>query len=163
MVFNDEIVKTFGKRLRTRVNGILIEKDRILMVRHRSLGKAGFLWNVPGGGMDYGQSASEALKREFEEEVGLKVKVCDFLFVHELLVKPLHAVELFFVVEKIEGRLIKGLDPEMKEGEQIIEDVRFMDWEEIHNLAPNNKHNIFNKCNSLPDLINKRGYFIFEK
>jgi len=163
MTSSDQIVRTFGKRLRTRVNGILIENDKILMVRHRSLGDAGFLWNVPGGGMDYGQSATEALKREFEEEAGLIVKVCDFLFVHELLAKPLHAVELFFVVERVKGQLIKGLDPEMKEGEQIIEDVRFMDWEELLNLAPENKHNIFNKCNSLPDLIRKRGYFIFEK
>lgn len=163
MASSEDIVKTYGKKLRTRVNGILIEDGKILMVRHQSLGNGSFLWNVPGGGMEYGQSAEVSLKREFVEETGLIIKVCDFLFVHELLVKPLHAIELFFLVEKTEGKLVKGMDPEMQKNNQIIEDVRFMSWLELKEMAPENKHNIFNKCNDLVDLVNKRGYFIFEK
>ena len=163
MASREDIVKTYGRKLRTRVNGILIEDEKILMVRHQSLGSGGFLWNVPGGGMEYGQSAEIALKREFIEETGLNIKVCDFLFVHELLVRPLHAIELFYLVEKTGGELVKGIDPEMQKNNQIIEDVRFMSWKELEEMAAENKHNIFNKCNDLIDLVNKRGYFIFEK
>lgn len=163
MASSDDIIKTYGEKLRTRVNGVLIENEKVLMVKHQSLGKGGFLWNVPGGGMEFGQSAETALKREFEEETGLKIKLCDFLFVHELLVKPLHAVELFFLVERTGGKLVKGQDPEMHEDKQIIEEVRFVTWPELIDMAPENKHNIFNKSNSLIDLLNKKGYFIFEK
>ncbi|MFW5701229.1 MAG: NUDIX domain-containing protein [Cyclobacteriaceae bacterium] len=163
MASHEDIVKTYGQKLRTRVNGVLLEDENILMVRHQSLGSGGYLWNVPGGGMEYGQSAEAALKREFAEETGLKVKICDFLFVHELLIEPLHAIELFFMVEKTGGKLEIGLDPEMDEDKQIIEDVRFMPWSEISELAPDNKHNIFDKCKSLTDLVDKRGYFIFKK
>ena len=159
----EEIVRHFGNKLRVRVNGVLIEHDKLLMVKHQSLGSAGFLWNVPGGGMEFGQSAEEALQREFEEETGLRIEVCDFLFVHELLVRPLHAIELFYLVEKTGGELVKGIDPEMQKNNQIIEDVRFMSWKELEEMAAENKHNIFNKCNDLIDLVNKRGYFIFEK
>lgn len=163
MASSEDIIRTYGRKLRTRVNGILIEDEKILMVRHQSLGKGGFLWNVPGGGMEYGQSAEVALKREFAEETGLIIKVCDFLFVHELLVEPLHAIELFFRVEKTGGQLMKGSDPEMQKDNQIIEEVRYMSWHELTGINVENKHNIFNECTGLSDLLQLTGYFLMEK
>ncbi len=35
--------------------------------------KEGGRWELPGGGLDFGEDIHEALKREVEEEVGLKV------------------------------------------------------------------------------------------
>ena len=155
----EEIVRHFGNKLRVRVNGVLIEHDKLLMVKHQSLGSAGFLWNVPGGGMEFGQSAEEALQREFEEETGLRIEVCDFLFVHELLMQPLHAMELFFRVKRISGSVTRGTDPEMDE-RQIIDEVAFLSWFKIAALSASNKHNVFNKCNNLDDLLHMNGYLI---
>ena len=51
------------------------------MVHHTALGKDGSLWAPPGGGMEYGESAHAALKREFMEETHLEIEVERFLFV----------------------------------------------------------------------------------
>ena len=109
----DLINNAYGQKLRVRVCGICIQEDLILLVKHKHLGNTGTLWAPPGGGMEYGESAHEALKREFEEETNLEVIIKDFLFVHEYLDPPLHGIELFFRVEIVGGNLKLGQDPEL--------------------------------------------------
>lgn len=151
----------FGHKLRVRVNGILIEDNKILMIKHK-MGEGRYFWNVPGGGMDYGQSAIENLKREFNEETGLNIKVGEYLFVHEFLKPPLHAIELFFDVAHHEGYLTQGTDPELAEDSQLIEDMRFLSIDEIKEIDNSSKHAIFKGINSLNDVRNWKGYFNFE-
>ena len=91
-----EIIDKFGERIRVRACGICIEASKILMVKHLIVGKQDYLWAPPGGGMKFGESARECLKREFMEETGLDIRVGDFLFVNEFKDPPLHAIELFF-------------------------------------------------------------------
>ncbi|WP_332912478.1 NUDIX domain-containing protein [Algoriphagus boritolerans] len=90
-----EIEAKFGNQLRTRVNGILIEDNKLLMVKHQ-MGNGRILWSVPGGGMNYGSTAKDNLKREYLEETSLEIEVGKYLFVHEYLKPPLHAMEHFF-------------------------------------------------------------------
>ena len=45
-------------RPRVRVAGILIEDDRILLIEHTKNNRK--YWLVPGGGVDWGESAAEA-------------------------------------------------------------------------------------------------------
>lgn len=97
---NNEIVSSFGNKLRIRVCGICIEENKILLVRHHSIGQSGILWAPPGGGMVYGETSEAALVREFVEETGLDIQVEHFLCVNEYLTPPLHAIELFFMVKK---------------------------------------------------------------
>lgn len=154
----DEIVKTFGKRLRVRVNGLYIEDGKILLIRHKSLGPSGIFWSPPGGGMEFGESAEANLQREFLEETGLTVKVEKFLFVHEFLDVPLHAVELFFSVKKIGGEMALGADPEMTRANQIIAEVKMLDFEEIKKMPADNVHQVFQLCDNVNDLMNLSGY-----
>ncbi|GGF17768.1 NUDIX domain-containing protein [Echinicola rosea] len=156
-----EINEKFGGRLRTRVNGVLILEDKILMIKHL-MGNGKYFWNVPGGGMDYQSTAPENLKREFLEETGLAVQVGSLLTVTEFLKPPLHAVELFFEVHKESGELTKGMDPELPDHTQLIEDVRFMDITEINQIAHDEKHHLFWKIKSLNDIRIWKGYFNFE-
>lgn len=152
------IVKTFGNKLRVRVNGIYVEDGRILMIRHKSLGESGIFWSPPGGGMEFGSSVSENLEREFQEETGLRVKMGRFLFVHEYLRAPLHAVELFFAVDKIGGRLELGKDPEMADA-QIISEVRLMSMNEIKSIDKASRHQVFELCDSVDELLQLSGYY----
>ena len=62
-----EIESKFGHHLRIRVNGVLIEGNKILLVKHR-MGSSRDFWSTPGGGMQFGSSAQENLVREFLEE-----------------------------------------------------------------------------------------------
>lgn len=141
-----------------RVCGICVSDNRILMVRHNMAGPENVFWSPPGGGMQFGESAPQALVREFIEETGLTVEVGDMLFVNEFIASPLHAVELFFQVKKVSGTLQTGLDPEFSDGNQIIQDVRFMDMSEIKTIPENQVHSIFKECETLHDLLSISGY-----
>src|SRR6266404_2324558 len=52
------------------VRGAVFTDDRILMVREKSTQR----WTLPGGYVDVGESLSEAVQREVQEETGLEVR-----------------------------------------------------------------------------------------
>ncbi|MFD2570220.1 NUDIX domain-containing protein [Spirosoma soli] len=153
-----EVLKLYGNRLRLRVCGLYREGDRLLMVRHRGIGITDTFWCPPGGGAQFGETAPDALVREFSEETGLEVKIGDLLFVNEFMQPPLHAMELFFEVQATGGTLRLGSDPEMGLDEQIIEDVQLMSFDEIKSYPPEEVHTLFQHCNSLDDVFQLRGY-----
>ena len=155
-----EIESKFGNHLRVRVNGILIEDNKLLMVKHL-MGNGKILWSVPGGGMHYGENAAQNLIREFEEETGLNVKITKYLFVHEYLDPPLHAMEHFFNVKSTGGSLKLGEDPELSKEFQILNELAWMSLEDIRSLPQDSLHQIFWRINSLEDLGLWKGYFNF--
>jgi 8-oxo-dGTP diphosphatase len=158
----NKIIASFGNKLRVRICGICIENDKILMVKHHSLGAKGIFWSPPGGGLQFGESAGESLKREFMEETGLEINIKKFLFAHEFLQEPLHAIELFFEVEKIAGSLITGKDPEMTDTGQIIQEVKFLSFKEIKEMDQDILHNIFRLVKEPGDILDLSGYMLYK-
>jgi len=80
-----------------RVAGILIEDDRILLIEHTKNNRK--YWLVPGGGVDWGESAAEALIREFKEETSLDIEVEKFLFISEIFMSiPVILITLGIIV-----------------------------------------------------------------
>ncbi|MBS9522857.1 NUDIX domain-containing protein [Litoribacter ruber] len=156
-----EISDKFGGRLRVRVNGVLIKEDKILMIRH-DMGQGRSFWNVPGGGMKFGSPATANLAREFAEETGLEIRVEKFLFTFEYLDRPLHAVELFFEVSTNGQNPQLGHDPELPAGTQLIQEVKFMDLDELQSIPNEAKHQVFWDLKSLNDVRIWKGYFNFE-
>lgn len=156
---HSEIGKIYGDRVRVRACGLCWrDSNSLLLINHKRLTKGDF-WAPPGGGVEFGQTCPEALKREFEEETGLIVKVGKFLFVSEFIRPPLHAVELFFDVTIEGGELRKGFDPEMTAQHQIIEDIRFVPFENILRMPREERHGILSHFDSAGALKNARGYF----
>jgi 8-oxo-dGTP diphosphatase len=153
----DSVQKMYGNILRIRACGLCIENDRLLLVNHHGLTNGDF-WAPPGGGMQFGEAATDCVVREFAEETGLVVEVRDFLFACEFMKEPLHALELFFLVEKVGGKLFKGVDPESG-NDQIIKDVKFMDWGEIGSMKKENLHGIFGLTGKMDKIIALKGYF----
>lgn len=155
-----EIEAKFGNQLRTRVNGILIEDERVLLVKHL-MGNDKIFWSVPGGGMQFGSDAPENLRREFREETHLEVAVGDYLFVHEHLDPPLHSMEHFFQVKRISGKVKLGNDPELSRENQIIREVSWKAIDEIRSIPCDSLHQIFWGIKSLSELGLWKGYFNF--
>lgn len=100
--------------------GILIENEKILMVHRSPKDKdMGGLWSLPAGEVEVGEEIKEALRREFLEETGLKVKVTNFV----ICIERIHwKVDIYEVV--------------IEEGELVNKDVDIYDLQflELNNL-----------------------------
>jgi len=143
--------------VRVRVCGIYIENNKLLLVNHALDSSTSSFWYPPGGGVEFGETAADALKREFKEETGLKVDVGEMLFMNEFIQPPLHAIELFFYIRSAMGELMTGSDPEFSGQDQIIKEVRFLTIEEIKALPDIFAHNLFKRINSIDDILGLKG------
>jgi 8-oxo-dGTP diphosphatase len=147
----------YGNKTRVRVCGLCIQDNQILLVNHAGL-REGDFWAPPGGGVEFGETVVEALKREFLEETGLHVAVGDFLFVCELVALPLHAVELFFSVAPTGGTLRTGFDPESGSS-QVIRTVQYHAFGDLDDIPADSLHGIFSKHRQKAQIGSLRGYF----
>lgn len=154
----DPIADLYGNRLRVRACGICIQAEKILLINHKYLAENDF-WAPPGGGILVGERAETCVVREFMEETSLTISVDKFLFGCEFINAPLHAVELFFEVSILAGVPKKGVDPEMGQKNQIIQDLRFISEADIKTMKPNTFHGLFRLVTKPSEILHLSGYF----
>jgi ADP-ribose pyrophosphatase YjhB (NUDIX family) len=70
-VTNIHNTPTHLAHFRIGVYALIFEQGRVLLALRRDIG----WWNLPGGGMEAGETVEEALRREVLEETGLAVEV----------------------------------------------------------------------------------------
>lgn len=63
--------KTHLANFRIGVNALIFEDDRVLLALRKDID----WWNLPGGGMEPGETVEEALYREVREETSLDVAI----------------------------------------------------------------------------------------
>jgi len=95
------------------------------------MNESGEFWSPPGGGLQFGETIEDCLKREFLEETHTIISVGKFLEINEFVKPPLHAIELFYEVKILSGEIKIGFDPEMEM--QIIKDVKWLSFDEVLN------------------------------
>lgn len=157
--FNPNL-EAYAQQLRTRICGICIYQEKLLLVRHQSTIQNRMFWAPPGGGLSYGEKITDCLKREMKEETGLEIIVSRFLFINEYIQPPLHAIEYFFEVTISGGKILTGKDPEAEKSKQIIESVEFLSLAEVNNIPLSDKHRILHHLYSLDDLLGLKNYFL---
>ncbi len=143
----DIIHATFGGKVRVRACGILIKEDAVLLLKHKGIGKKGYLWAPPGGGVEFKATIEQTLKREFKEECGIEIKVKDFLFLNEFIEDPLHAIELFYRVEQVSGVINIGNDPET-DGASFLE-YQFLSQFDLTRMNTITIHSVLNNSATL--------------
>jgi nucleoside triphosphatase len=109
------------------VGALIINKERLLLVKspkwkHQK-------WTVPGGHMEVGESAEQAIVREAKEETGLDIIPIKLLLVQEAIFseeyyKPMHY--LFF------DFLCKAENDNVKLDNRELSGYRWFDNREIH-------------------------------
>ncbi|MCL1808296.1 MAG: NUDIX hydrolase [Clostridiales bacterium] len=112
---------------------ILDSENRLLMLRQRHEDRD--VWMLPGGTIEEQENSEQAAVREVKEETGLDVRIKALLWhVEEVSEKRGQRFVIFFLAEITGGELILGTDPERKEGEQVMQETRFMHREEVEAL-----------------------------
>jgi 8-oxo-dGTP pyrophosphatase MutT (NUDIX family) len=88
--------------IRLRVAGLIIRDGLVLLARHVKGGRSTYLF--PGGGVEPGETAHEALMRELREEAGTACSVETLRYVVEARAPDAsrHIVQLLFEV-RLEG------------------------------------------------------------
>lgn len=67
----------------TRMQGLIIQDDSILLIRGYERHTGASFWVIPGGGLEPGESEEECVIREMLEETGLVVRVESLLIEQE--------------------------------------------------------------------------------
>lgn len=113
---------------RDRSQSMVIRGNRILLVEHELFGRDFF--NLPGGGIETGETPEEAALRELSEECNVEGTVVRPLTIEY---KPDMESRVYtFLVEIPEEAVAKkGIDPELSEEEQSIVAVKWMRLDEI--------------------------------
>ena len=151
---DEKLAEIYGNKVRVRACGLCWNGDKLLMANHDLVMPTHF-WAPPGGGVDFGRSIEEVLKKEFAEETGLTIIPEKFLFGCEFIQAPLHSIELFYSVTVKSGNVKTGFDPEI----QIIKDVCFLSPKEIGMIPENELHGIFRLVDNPSDLMHLSGFF----
>ena len=114
--------------------GILLVRDKtLLLVKRKYDPDAGF-WSIPGGHLDLGEKVESAAEREGFEETGFKVKVTklagiiDKIMYDEKGEIEYHYVLINYFVEQIEG----DVNQPPKAADDALE-ANFVPFEELKN------------------------------
>ena len=89
-------------RLMVRPTGVLIEDQKILLVRQDVTEQRH--WSLPGGKLEPGENIAQCLVREFEEETGLDILVKELLYVCDRIYKNNHVVHITFLIDRVGGK-----------------------------------------------------------
>lgn len=103
------------KGLRLRVAALIRNaKGEILLIQQSKGSNKPAYWLLPGGGVEFGETAEEALHRELREELGLESLSLDFVALNESIDPKgiRHLVQLIFIVKVREA--IPVLNPREK-------------------------------------------------
>ncbi len=83
-----------------RVSGLLINDGRIMMIE-QGRGEERY-WLLPGGGVEFAEPLADALRREFLEELGLRVYVHRLLaIVESISPEPAYAKHVLHLVFEV--------------------------------------------------------------
>lgn len=104
------------------VDAVIERDDKILLIRRKNEPFKGH-WALPGGFIEYGESAEEAVKREIKEEAALEIKIKRLLGVYSAFGRDPrgHVISICYVA-KAQGKERGGSD---------AEDARFFSLAEL--------------------------------
>ena len=116
------------KNTRVRVAGVLVEDGKLLLIAHKK--KKNIYWLLPGGGVDYGESLCDALKRELREELSIEAEVHDIAFICDSIGPGLerHIVNICFYCTRVNGDLSLG-------NEKRLHDYSFFDLDGLDDIT----------------------------
>jgi len=117
-----------GKEHRIATGAIIIQEDKILLVRYNDHHGKSYLVGPGGGVHSDNESITQALKREVKEETGLEVNPYKILFIEDLLSSRYRMVKIWFLCNTVGGQ-VKKTQGAIDEG---IVEVRWYGRDELN-------------------------------
>lgn len=87
--------------------GLLVHEGSVLLIKKARGPYTGTL-DLPGGGIEFGESPVQAVVREFDEETGLAVQVTRVLHPFSLVTGELHHLGFMFTVEMARAGAVRA-------------------------------------------------------
>ena len=122
---------------RIRSAAVVINDNKILLVKHVHPKSGEEFWIPPGGGLEYSESIYDCAIRQVYEETGLKVILGQILYLREFIDPEYeeHHFEVFILAESFDGELTtKNVDPADRDG-PYIKEVKFLSQEDLSRLT----------------------------
>lgn len=130
------------KMISVRVYGILINDQKQVLVSDEYI-RGDYFTKFPGGGLELGEGTRDGLKREFLEELNLKVEIGDHIYTTDIYQQSAfnrahqilsiyyfaHALEPITVTLRSKPFEFDEAQLKLYEETRQIETVRFIDWE----------------------------------
>lgn len=69
------------EKLNVRVYGATVKDGKVLVLHEEYVGQN--LLKLPGGGLELGEGVTDCLRREFEEELNVKINIVSHLYTQE--------------------------------------------------------------------------------
>lgn len=131
-------------RFNVRVYGILINDQKQVLVSDELI-RGQYFTKFPGGGLEYGEGTRDCLKREFLEEMNLKVEVGEHLYTTDYFqvsaFNPDHQIlSIYYRVKPLEPITVRLSNSvfDFDEGQMAVynqhnetESFRFIDWNQL--------------------------------
>lgn len=98
-----------SKLQQVATNAIILNENKEILFTQRSLNDD-FLpgyWELPGGGIDYGETPQEALIREIKEECGLGIEIIKPVAANSYFIRDTQRIEITFLCKVINPSDIK--------------------------------------------------------
>lgn len=122
--------RTYPNRPYLAVSAAIVRDGKVLVVR-RARKPALNLYTLPGGGVEIGETLSEAVAREVREETGLDVEPVALAGEREVIVRDAQGqVERHFVILCFAARWLSG-EPVLNEE---LDDARWLDPADLEEL-----------------------------
>lgn len=123
-----DFFKKLKRKFRVRV-AALIENSNGEFLLIKQTKKKREYWLLPGGGIEFGETAEQALQRELQEELNLSIDRAHFLLLNESI-DPDGERHLLQIVFRVEIETVEAL----KVQEKVVKDVHFFSIDQILDL-----------------------------
>lgn len=106
--------------------GLIISNDKIVLIKKHGGPYDGKL-DLPGGTIEFGENPERALKRELEEEIGIKLKEYELFDANSSVFKwtyngeilNWHHIGIFYKILKYDGNIQKNVEINSKNDDSL--------------------------------------------
>lgn len=124
-------------RFNIRVYGLLIHENKVLLA-DEVMGDYSFT-KFPGGGLEYGEGLADGLKREFQEELAIKIELAGLFYINEFFQQSAFkkSDQLVSVYYQVKTKAIPEIDLLIKKGYREVAEnhrIRFR-WRALSEIS----------------------------